>query len=163
MEDIVVVAPDHGGTTRARKLAMVLDAPMAIIDKRRPRPNVAEVMNVIGEVEGKNCIIIDDMIDTAGTLVAAVNALINAGAKEVYACATHGVLSGPAIERINTSAIKEVIITNTIAQPESKFSPKIKVLSVGSILGHGILRIINDESLSGLFTYSYDKTKRNLL
>ena len=107
--------------------------------------------------------LLDDMIDTAGTLVAASNALIKAGAKEVYACATHGVLSGPAIERINTSEIKEVIITNTIAQPESKASPKIKVLSVGTVLGHGILRIINDESLSGLFTYSYDKSKRNLL
>ena len=163
LPNVCVVSPDHGGVTRARAFAQVLEAPIAIIDKRRPEPNKAEVMNIIGNVDGKTCVIVDDMIDTAGTLVAAVNALLNAGAKEVYACATHGVLSGPAIERINTSAIKEVIITNTIAQPESKFSPKIKVLSVGSILGHGILRIINDESLSGLFTYSYDKTKRNLL
>ena len=163
LPNVCVVSPDHGGVTRARAFAQVLEAPIAIIDKRRPEPNKAEVMNIIGNVEGKVCVIVDDMIDTAGTLVAASNALINAGAKEVYACATHGVLSGPAIERINQSAIKEVVITNTIAQPESKSSPKIKVLSVGSVLGHGILRIINDESLSGLFTYSYDKTKRNLL
>lgn len=163
LENVCVVSPDHGGVTRARAFAQVLEAPIAIIDKRRPEPNKAEVMNIIGNVEGKTCIIVDDMIDTAGTLVAASNALLAQGAKCVYACATHGVLSGPAIERINNSEIAEVVITNTIAQPDSKRSPKIKVISVGLILGHGILRIANDEPLSGLFTYSYDKTKRDLL
>lgn len=163
LENVCVISPDHGGVTRARAFAQVLEAPIAIIDKRRPEPNKAEVMNIIGNVEGKTCIIVDDMIDTAGTLVAAANALLKQGAKIVYACATHGVLSGPAIQRINDSQIVEVVITNTIAQSKEKQSPKIKAISVGSILGHGILRIINDESLSGLFTYSYDKTKRDLL
>lgn len=163
LPDVCVVSPDHGGVTRARAFAQVLEAPIAIIDKRRPEPNKAEVMNIIGNVSGKTCIIVDDMIDTAGTLVAASNALIAAGASAVYACATHGVLSGPAVERINSSALQEVVITNTIAQSPEKASPKIKVLSVGSILGHGILRIFKDESLSGLFTYSYDKSKRDLL
>lgn len=163
LDNVCVVSPDHGGVTRARAFAQVLEAPIAIIDKRRPEPNKAEVMNIIGSVEGKTCIIVDDMIDTAGTLVAASNALINSGAAAVYACATHGVLSGPAIERINNSSITEVVVTNTIAQSPEKSSPKLKTLSVGTVLGHGILRIINDESLSGLFTYSYDKTKRDLL
>lgn len=163
LPDVCVVSPDHGGVTRARAFAQVLEAPIAIIDKRRPEPNKAEVMNIIGNVSGKTCIIVDDMIDTAGTLVAASNALIAAGASAVYACATHGVLSGPAVERINSSALQEVVITNTIAQSPEKASSKIKVLSVGSILGHGILRIFKDESLSGLFTYSYDKSKRDLL
>ena len=163
IENAVVVSPDHGGTTRAREMAKVLDTTIAIIDKRRPEPNKAEVMNIIGNVAGKTCIIIDDMCDTCGTLTAGVQALINAGAEKVYAMCTHGVLSGPAIERINNSAIEELIITNTIYLPESKKSDKIKVLSVGSLLGHGILRILSDEPLSGLFTYSYDKTKRELL
>ncbi len=163
LDNVCVISPDHGGVTRARAFAQVLEAPIAIIDKRRPEPNKAEVMNIIGNVEGKTCIIVDDMIDTAGTLVAAANALLSKGAAKVYACATHGVLSGPAIQRINDSQIVEVVITNTIAQAPEKESPKIRICSVGSILGHGILRIINDESLSGLFTYSYDKTKRDLL
>jgi ribose-phosphate pyrophosphokinase len=162
LDNICVISPDHGGVTRARAFAQVLEAPMAIIDKRRPEPNKAEVMNIIGNVENKNCIIVDDMIDTAGTLTVAADALKKAGAKDIYACATHGVLSGPAIDRINNSAIKEVIITNTIRQV-GKESPKIKVLSVGTLLGHGIRRIVNNEPLSGLFTYSYDKTKRELL
>ena len=113
IEDIVVVAPDHGGTTRARKLAMVLDAPMAIIDKRRPRPNVAEVMNVIGEIENKNCIIIDDMIDTAGTLSIVVKTLKERGAKTVRACCTHALLSGAAIERLNSAPLEQLVVTNT--------------------------------------------------
>ena len=124
--DIVVVSPDHGGVTSARKLADRLKAPIAIIDKRRPRPNVAEVMNIVGNVEGKVCILIDDIIDTAGTITLAANALIESGATEVYACCTHPVLSGPAIERIENSNIKELIITNSIALPEEKQINKIK-------------------------------------
>ena len=162
-ENPIVVSPDHGGTTRAREMAKVLDTTIAIIDKRRPEPNKAEVMNIIGNVAGKTCILIDDMCDTAGTLTAGAQALINAGAERVLAMCTHGVLSGPAIERISNSCLEEVVITNTIQLPESKKCDKIKVLSVGTLLGHGILRILSDEPLSGLFTYSYDKTKRELL
>jgi ribose-phosphate pyrophosphokinase len=163
IENAVVVSPDHGGTTRAREMAKVLDTTIAIIDKRRPEPNKAEVMNIIGNITGKTCIIIDDMCDTCGTLTAGAQALMNAGAEKVYAMCTHGVLSGPAIERIQNSCIEELIITNTIHLDESKKCDKIKVLSVGSLLGHGILRILSDEPLSGLFTYSYDKSKRELL
>ncbi len=163
LSNVCVVSPDHGGVTRARQLAQVLEAPIAIIDKRRPEPNKAEVMNIIGDVKGKVCVMIDDMVDTAGTITIGADALINAGATEVYVCATHGVLSGPAIDRINASKIKELILTNTINIPEDKRVEKIKVLSVGSLLGHGILRILSNEPLSGLFTYSYDKSKRELL
>ena len=163
IDNAVVVSPDHGGTTRAREMAKVLDTTIAIIDKRRPEPNKAEVMNIIGNIAGKTCIIIDDMCDTCGTLAAGAQALMNAGAEKVYAMCTHGVLSGPAIERIQNSCIEELIITNTIHLDESKKCDKIKVLSVGSLLGHGILRILSDEPLSGLFTYSYDKSKRELL
>lgn len=163
LENITVVSPDHGGVTRAREFAKVLEAPIAIIDKRRPEPNKAEVMNIIGEVKDRVCIVVDDMVDTAGTLTIGAEALIKAGATAVYACCTHGVLSGPAIERIKNSALKEVVITNTILLPDEKKIDKIKVLSVGSLLGHGILRILGDEPLSGLFTYSYDKSKRELL
>ncbi len=163
LENICVVSPDHGGVTRARELAKVLEAPIAIIDKRRPEPNKAEVMNIIGDVNGKNCVMIDDMIDTAGTICAAADALKKNGALDIYACATHGVLSGPAIDRIKASSLKEVVITNTIAQPEEKKIEKIKILSVGKLLGHAIKRIVNDEPLSGLFMYSYDKSKRELL
>ena len=159
----IVVSPDHGGTTRARELAKVLDTTIAIIDKRRPEPNKSEVMNIIGNVAGKTCILIDDMCDTAGTLTAGAQALLNAGAERVLAMCTHGVLSGPAIERITNSCLEEVVITNTIQLDESKKCDKLKVLSVGTLLGHGILRILSDEPLSGLFTYSYDKSKRELL
>ncbi len=163
LENIVVVSPDHGGTTRAREFAKVLDTTIAIIDKRRPEPNKAEVMNIIGDIKGKTCILVDDMCDTAGTLTAGAQALLNAGAKEVYAACTHGVLSGPAIERIENSCLKEMIITNTIKLAPERKIDKITVLSVGQLLGHGILRILSDEPLSGLFTYSYDKSKRELL
>ncbi len=163
LDNVCVVSPDHGGVTRARELAKVLEAPIAIIDKRRPEPNKAEVMNIIGDVAGKNCVMIDDMIDTAGTICAAADALHKNGALDIYACATHGVLSGPAIDRIKASSLKEVVITNTIAQPEKNKIEKIKILSVGKLLGHAIKRIVNDEPLSGLFMYSYDKSKRELL
>ena len=153
-EDVVVVSPDHGGAVRAREFAKVLGTTIAIIDKRRPEPNKAEVMNIIGDVKGKTCIIVDDICDTAGTLCAASNALMNNGAKEVYAACTHGLLSGPAVSRIAESPIKEMIITNTVRLPEEKRHEKIVQLSVGALLGNGILRILSDEPLSGLFTYS---------
>ena len=155
IEDIVVVAPDHGGTTRARKLAMALDAPMAIIDKRRPRPNVAEVMNVIGEVEGKNCIIIDDMIDTAGTVSVVVKTLKERGAKTVRVCCTHALLSGAAVERLNNAPLEQLVVTNTAKLTEDKKHIKgLVVLSVATLLGRGILNIIDDKPVSDLFIYN---------
>ena len=129
-DDIVVVSPDHGGVGRARKLANFLKAPLAIIDKRRPRANVAEIMNIIGDVQGKKCILIDDMIDTAGTITLAANALKELGATEVYASCTHAVLSGPAIERINNSAITKLVVLDTIEMPEERQSEKIVQLSI---------------------------------
>jgi ribose-phosphate pyrophosphokinase len=135
LDDVVVVSPDHGGVTRARRLAERLKAPIAIIDKRRPRPNVAEVMNIVGQVEGKTAILIDDMIDTAGTITIGASALIEAGAKEVYACCTHPVLSGPAIERIQNSTIKELAVTNSIALTEDKKIDKVTELSVAPLIG----------------------------
>ena len=149
--EIVIVSPDHGGVTRARKMADRLKAPIAIIDKRRPRPNVAEVMNIVGNVEGKVAILIDDIIDTAGTITIAANALVESGAKEVYACCTHPVLSGPAMERIDNSVIKELVITNSIELPEEKNSPKIKKLSVAHLLGEAIVRVYEEKSVSTLF------------
>jgi ribose-phosphate pyrophosphokinase len=151
LEDIVVVSPDHGGVTRARKLAERLEAPIAIIDKRRPEPNVAEVMNIVGNIEGRTAIIIDDIIDTAGTITLAANALMEAGAKEVYACCTHPVLSGPAIERIENSSIKELIVTNTIPLGSEKQISKIKALSVAPIIGEAIIRVHEELSVSKLF------------
>ncbi len=162
-ENVCVVSPDHGGAVRARNYAKVLEAPIAIIDKRRPEPNKAEVMNIIGDVKGKTCIIVDDICDTAGTLCAGADALTAAGATEVYAAITHGLLNGNACEKIMNSSIKKLIITNTVKLPEEKKIDKIIQLSVGEVLGHGILKILSDEPLSGLFTYSYDKSKRNLL
>ena len=151
LEDVVVVSPDHGGATRARRLAEYLDAPIAIIDKRRPKPNVAEVMGLIGEVEGRTAIIIDDMIDTAGTLQTAANELAKRGAKAVYAACTHPILSGPAIERIENSALVELVTTNTIALSEDKKSPKINQLSIAYLLAEGIKHILNDQPVSELF------------
>ncbi|MEH7251231.1 ribose-phosphate diphosphokinase [Neobacillus niacini] len=149
--DLVIVSPDHGGVTRARKLAERLKAPIAIIDKRRPRPNVAEVMNIVGNIEGKIAILIDDIIDTAGTITLAANALVENGAKEVYACCTHPVLSGPAIDRIQNSNIKELVITNSIALPEEKKSDKIVHLSVAPLMGEAIIRVHEEQSVSTLF------------
>ena len=149
IEDLVVVSPDHGGTTRARALAQRLNAPIAIIDKRRPKPNVAEAMNILGDVEGKNVVIIDDIVDTAGTLVAGVDLLYKMGAKEVYASCAHGVLSGPAIERLEKSRIKEFICTNTIPQSEKQAQlAKMRVLSVGPLLGRIIKSIEEHRSIS---------------
>ncbi|GAA0726087.1 ribose-phosphate diphosphokinase [Clostridium malenominatum] len=150
-DDVVVVSPDLGSVTRARKFADRLHAPIAIIDKRRPRPNVAEVMNIIGDIKGKTCILIDDMIDTAGTITNGANALMKMGANEVYACCTHSVLSGPAIERINESVIKELIMLNTIDLPAAKSSPKFRVLSVAPVFAEAIKRIYEEMSVSKLF------------
>ncbi len=157
LEDIVVVSPDHGGTTRARKFALNFDAPIAIVDKRRPRPNVAEVMNIIGEVKDKNCIIIDDIVDTAGTVIAAAKALKEHGAKSVYVSCTHPVLSGDAPQRILESEIDEFVTTNSIQLPEEKKNSKIRQLSIAQILGQGIINIIDGTSISNLFTYKPDK------
>lgn len=151
IQNPIVVSPDHGSAGRARNFAEKLDCPMAIIDKRRPKENVAEVMNIIGDVRGKTAILIDDMVDTAGTLTLAAEALIENGATDVYAAATHGVLSGPAIERIEASPIKELIITDSIPLPESKRSPKIKVVSVAPLFAEAIVRIYEGVSVSKLF------------
>ncbi|HHY21117.1 MAG TPA: ribose-phosphate diphosphokinase [Bacilli bacterium] len=151
LDDIVIVSPDHGGVVRARKMADRLKAPIAIIDKRRPKPNVAEVMNIVGNIEGKTAIIIDDIIDTAGTITLAANALVEHGAKEVYACCTHPVLSGPAIERIENSKIKELVVTNTIPLSEDKKSPKTTSLSVGPLIAEAIIRVHEHMSVSTLF------------
>ncbi|MFJ7931988.1 ribose-phosphate diphosphokinase [Peribacillus sp. NPDC096448] len=151
LSDIVIVSPDHGGVTRARKMADRLKAPIAIIDKRRPRPNVAEVMNIIGNIEGKTAILIDDIIDTAGTITLAANALVENGAKAVYACCTHPVLSGPAIERIQNSTIKELVVTNSIALSKDKKIDKIVGLSVAPLIAEAIIRVHEEQSVSTLF------------
>lgn len=150
-DDVVVVSPDLGSVTRARKFADRLHAPIAIIDKRRPKPNVSEVMHIIGEIKDKTCILIDDMIDTAGTITNGANALIERGAKDVYACCTHAVLSGPAMERIDNSAIKELITLNTIDISKIKPSDKVKMLSVAPVFGEAIRRIYEEISVSKLF------------
>ena len=151
-DDVVVVSPDLGSVTRARKFADRLHAPIAIIDKRRPKANVSEIMNIIGDINGKRCILIDDMIDTAGTIANAANALKDLGAKNVYACCTHGVLSGPAFERITNSAIEELVMLNTIKLPEDKQDLiKFKALSVAPLFAEAIKRIYDDEPISKLF------------
>ena len=155
VQDLCVVSPDHGGATRARKMSEAFDCPIAIIDKRRPKPNVAEVMGIIGNVEGKNCILIDDMIDTAGTITAGVDMLKQKGAKDVYIACTHGVLSGPAVERLSTCAAKEVVITNTIEIPQEKKFDKLVSVSVAGLLAHTIENIENELPVSDVFT-QYD-------
>lgn len=152
LEDVVIVSPDHGGTTRARRLAEAVEAPIAIADKRRPKPNQAEIMNIIGEVKNKNAIIIDDMVDTAGTLTAVANFIKEQGAKTVFACCSHALLSGNAIEKIENSSIDKLICTNSVKLPDDKKNhPKIIQLSVGELLGKGILNIIDDKPVSDLF------------
>ena len=151
LENPVVVSPDLGGVSRARLIATKLNCSIAIIDKRRPEPGVAEVMNLIGSVEGKTAIMVDDMVDTAGSLTEGARALMKFGAKAVYACCTHPVLTDPAIARIEESNITELIVTNTIPLPLEKRHPKIKVLSVAPILAETILRIYNELSVSQLF------------
>jgi ribose-phosphate pyrophosphokinase len=150
-DKLVVVSPDVGGVTRARAIAKKLNAPIAIIDKRRTAHNQAEVMNVIGDVAGMTAIMVDDLVDTAGTLVAGAALLVEQGATEVYACCTHGILSGPAIERIKNSNLKELIVTNSIPLPNEKRLPNITSLSVAALLGEAIMRIHEDVSVSTLF------------
>ena len=150
-DDVVAVSPDLGSVGRVRGFATKLDIPIAIIDKRRPKANVSEIMNIIGEVNGKRVILVDDMIDTAGTICNAANALKERGATAVYACCTHGVLSGPALERIEESAIEELVVLNTIALPEEKKISKIKEISVAEIFADAIRRIHEDLSVSKLF------------
>lgn len=152
LDNVVVVSPDHGGVQRARNLAERIGAPLAIIDKRRPEANVAEIMNIIGDIQGKQVIMIDDIIDTAGTITQGAQALMDRGATEVYACCTHPVLSGPAFERLEKSPIKEVVVTNTIPLDAEKIIPKIKTLSVAPLLGEAIQRIHEDLSVSKLFS-----------
>jgi ribose-phosphate pyrophosphokinase len=150
--ETVIVSPDAGGVERARAFSKRLDASLAIIDKRRPAPNVAELVHIIGDVKGRDAIIIDDMVDTAGTLCAAAKGLTNEGARAVYACITHGLLSGPALDRIHASPIKELIITDSIPpRPEVKASPKVRVLSVAHLLAEAVNRIHQGDSLSTLF------------
>lgn len=151
LEDLVIVSPDLGSVNRARKIANRLDVPIAIIDKRRPKPNVSEIMNIIGDIKDKNLLIIDDIIDTAGTLCNAANALKERGAKSVRACATHGILSGPAIDRIEASALEELILLDTIPLVEDKKLGKIKVETVAPLFAQAIQRIYADQSVSTLF------------
>lgn len=151
LQDMVVVSPDLGGVTRARDLANRLGVDIAIIDKRRPEPNVAEVMNIIGRIRGKRVIMIDDIIDTAGTITLGAEALLAHGASEVYACCTHAVLSGPAVTRLAASPVTEVVITDTIPLPADKQIAKFTVLPVAPLFGDAILRIYEDLSVSKLF------------
>ena len=154
--NICVVSPDVGGVARARALAENLKTSIAIIVKRRPEPNKVEIMEIIGDVQGKTCVMIDDMIDTGGSIVQGAEALMERGALAVHACCTHGILSGNAVERVNSSPLKSLIITDTIPLPPDKQSPKIKVLSVAPLLADAILRIHEDNSVSELFQHYAD-------
>ena len=147
----VIVSPDVGGVARARVLAEHLDATLAIVDKRRPKPNVSEVMNIIGDVQGKPCVLVDDLVDTAGTIVQAAQGLIDRGATSVRACCTHGVLTGPAIDRLKASPIEELVITNTIPVTAHDTIDKITVLSVAPLFAEAIRRIYEELSVSILF------------
>ena len=162
LKNIVVVSPDAGGAARARYFGKVLDAPIAIVDKRRPQPNVAEVENVIGNVKGKTAILVDDIIDTAGTLTEAAKILMKFGAKEVYAFATHGVLSEPAIERIGKSQIKEVVVTNTVEIPKEKMTSRLKVLSIAPLLAETIKRTHEGLPMGLVYEEMYKKVEKKL-
>jgi ribose-phosphate pyrophosphokinase len=156
LQDLVVVAPDVGSAKMARGYSKRLGATFAIIDKRRPAHNVAEVLNVVGEVEGKNCLLTDDMVDTGGTLANAVHALRDRGAKAVYACATHALLSGPAAERLADAPLEEMVVTNTIHIPEERRFPGLRILSVADLLSKAIDHIHSNESVSQLFEITPD-------
>src|SRR3954463_8389817 len=151
LHDLVVVAPDVGSAKMARGFAKRLNGSLAIIDKRRPKPNQSEVVNVVGEVEGRDCLLADDMIDTAGTVSEAARALKDLGARDVYVCATHALLSGPAVERLSKAPIKEVTVTDTVMIPEAKRFPQLTVLSVGELLSKAIRYIHSEQSVSSLF------------
>lgn len=150
-KDLVVVSPDMGGVTRARDMAQRLRVPIAIIDKRRPKANVAEIMDVIGDVKGKKAVLVDDIIDTAGTIVLGAKALMERGATEVFACCTHPVFSGPAIERLTNSPLSEVVVCDTIPLPTEKQLPLLRKCSVAALLADAIVRIHEDLSISTLF------------
>ncbi|MBC7254229.1 MAG: ribose-phosphate diphosphokinase [Actinobacteria bacterium] len=150
-DDLVVVSPDVGRVKMAKKYADHLGVPIAILHKRRPGHNQAEVLHIVGEVKGKTAVLVDDMIDTAGTLAASSQALAQAGAKEIYACATHGIFSGPAKERLDKSPLKKVVVTNTLPIPEERRSEKVEVLSIASIFANTIASVFKDESVSELF------------
>jgi len=153
LDDVVIVSPDVGGVVRARALAKQLHVDMAIVDKRRPAPNVAEVMNIIGDIEGKHCILVDDMTDTAGTLCNAVNALYERGATKVTAYVTHGVLSGPAADRLKASPLHELVVTDTILQPQHILDTgKVRVLTVAPLMAEAIARIYDARSISSLYS-----------
>ena len=151
LHDLVVVAPDVGSAKMARGFAKRLNGSLAIIDKRRPQANVSEVVNVVGEVEGKDCLLTDDMIDTAGTICEAARALKDIGARDIYVCATHALLSGPAVERLTGAPIKEVTVTDTVRIPPAKRFPNLCVLSVGELLAKAIRYIHSEQSVSSLF------------
>ncbi|MEO7368208.1 MAG: ribose-phosphate pyrophosphokinase [Gemmatimonadaceae bacterium] len=151
LHDLVVVAPDVGSAKMARGFAKRLNGTLAIIDKRRPKPNQSEVVNVVGEVEGKDCLLTDDMIDTAGTVSEAARALKDLGANDVYVCATHALLSGPAVKRLSEAPIKEVTVTDTVFIPDEKRFPQLTVLSVGDLLAKAIRYIHSEQSVSSLF------------
>ncbi len=150
-DSYLVVSPDIGSVNRARKVAERLNCQMAIIDKRRPKANVMEVMNIIGNVEGKKCLLVDDMIDTAGTIVQGAQALVDQGATEIYACCTHAVLSGPAIERLEKSPIKELVMLDTIHLPEEKLLPKMKILTTADIFAAAIENVYLDKPMSKIY------------
>ncbi|MCK4552070.1 MAG: ribose-phosphate pyrophosphokinase [Tenericutes bacterium] len=151
LDNICVVSPDHGGAARARDMADVLGSPIAIIDKFRPEPNVSSVKNIIGKVRGKNCIIVDDMIDTGGSIATAAVALIEAGAKKIYVSCTHPLFSNDAVQKLEAAPIEKIVCTNTIALAKEKTSPKIIQLSIAELLGQGIINIIDDQGVSTLF------------
>lgn len=157
LKNIVVVSPDAGGAARARAFGKILNAPIAIVDKRRPEPNVARVENVIGDVKGKTALLVDDLIDTAGSIAEAANILLKFGAKEVYAFATHAVLSQPAIERIKNSSIKEVVVTNTIEIPKEKMISKLKIISIAPLLGETIKRTHEGLPMGVVYETMYKK------
>ncbi|MFH2027911.1 MAG: ribose-phosphate pyrophosphokinase [Nanoarchaeota archaeon] len=157
IKDPVVIAPDVGGAKRARRLGRLIDAPIAIIDKRRPQHGVTEVLSIIGDVEGKNAIIVDDMIDTAGTIISAVKVLKEKGAKDIYVAATHPLLSGEAVERLKDDSIKEIIVTNTIEIPKEKRFKRLKVISLAHLLAESIKRIYDGEPMGVLFDGMYDR------
>jgi len=161
-KEIVVVSPDAGGAARARAFGKVLNAPIAIVDKRRPEPNVAEVHNVIGNVKGKTAFIVDDIIDTAGSITEAANILLKFGAKEVYALATHGVLSNPAMEKISKSQLKEVVVTNTIDVSKEKMISKLRVISIAPLLAETIKRTHEGLPMGVVYEEMYKKLEKKL-
>ena len=161
-KDIVIVSPDAGGAARARTFGKVLNAPIAIVDKRRPESNVAEVQNVIGDVKGKTAFIVDDLFDTAGSVTEAAKILIKFGAREVYALATHGVLSGPAIKRITNSPLKEVVITNTIKTSKEKMIPKLRIISIAPLLAETIKRTHEGLPMGVVYEQMYKKLDKKL-